>query len=123
MVNFLLSQDSENILLEIIKIDIDDDVFLTISQALGIIVKLISGPFLRNVTLFSQIFDFKNEWQSLLNFLQLNSHKVSNLFNGNKILDKSLLTKDAIFQKLFQLTNNSIVDSLTEECLELICCT
>ena len=84
MVNFLLSQDSENILLEIIKIDIDDDVFLTISQALGIIVKLISGPFLRNVTLFSQIFDFKNEWQSLLNFLQLNSHKVSNLFNENK---------------------------------------
>ena len=120
MVNFLLSQDSES---EIIRRDIDGVVFLTSSQALGIIVKLISDPFLRNVTLFSQIFDFKNKWQSLLNFLQLTSHKVSNLFNGNKILDESLLTKDAIFQKLFQLTNNSIVDSLTEECLELICCT
>ena len=55
--------------------------------------------------------------------MELNSHDASNLFNGNIIFDESLLTKDAVFEKLFQETENPILDSLTEECLELICCT
>ena len=62
-------------------------------------------------------------WESLLNFLGLNSHDASHLFNGNAIFDESLLTKYAMFQKLFQETESPILDSLTEECLELICCT
>ena len=55
--------------------------------------------------------------------MELDSHDASNLFNGNIIFDESLLTKDAVFEKLFQETENPILDSLTEECLELICCT
>ena len=39
------------------------------------------------------------------------------------IFDESLLTKYAMFQKLFQKAESPILDSLTEECLELICCT
>ena len=62
-------------------------------------------------------------WESLLNFLGLNSHDASHLFNGNTIFDESLLTNYAMFQKLFQKTESPILDSLTEECLELICCT
>ena len=62
-------------------------------------------------------------WESLLNFLGLNSHDASHLFNGNTIFDESFLTNYAMFQKLFQKTESPILDSLTEECLELICCT
>ena len=47
---FLLSQDSENLLLQNIRGDIDDVVFVASSQALGIIGKLILYPFFRNVT-------------------------------------------------------------------------
>ena len=33
------------------------------------------------------------------------------------------MTKNALFEKLFQETENPILDSLTEKCLELVCCT
>ena len=46
IVDFLLSQDSENFLLQSIREDIDDVVFLASSRALGIIEKLISGSLL-----------------------------------------------------------------------------
>ena len=69
------------------------------------------------------IFSLNNMWASLLNFLGLNSHDASHLFNGNTIFDESLLTNYAMFQKLFQKTESPILDSLTEEHLELICCT
>ena len=49
---FLLSQDSDNLLLQNIRGDIDDVVFLASFQALGIIEKLILYPFFRNVTQF-----------------------------------------------------------------------
>ena len=123
MVDFLLSQDRENFLLQSIREDIDYVVFLDSSRALGTIEKLISGPLFRRVVQAEHIFDLNNMWESLLNFLELNSHDASNLFNGNIIFDDSLLTKDAMFEKLFQETENPIYDSLTEECLEIICCT
>ena len=119
----MLSQDSENFLLQSIREDIDDVVFLASSRALEIIEKLIPGPLCRSVVQAEHIFDLKNVWESLLNFLELSSHDASNLFNGNTIFDESLLTKDAMFEKLFQETENAFLDSLTEECLELICCT
>ena len=60
------------------------------------------------------IFSLNNMWESLLNFLGLNSHDASHLFNGNTIFDESLLTNYAMFQKLFQKTESPILDSLTE---------
>lgn len=62
-------------------------------------------------------------WQSLLNFFKLNSHEVSTLFDGNVIFDESLSTKGATFEKLFQETENPILDGSREECQELICST
>ena len=59
-------------------------------------------------------------WQSLLNFFKLNSHEVSTLFHGNVIFDESLSTKGATFGKLFQETENPILDGSREECQELI---
>ena len=111
----MVSQDSENFLLQSIREDIDDVVFLASSRELGIIEKLISGHFFRSVVQAEHIFDLINMWESLLNFLELNSHDASNLFNGNTIFDESLLTKDAMFEKLFQETENPILDSLTVE--------
>ena len=46
---FLLSEDSENSILQNITGDIDDVFFGASSQALGIIEKLILYPFFRNV--------------------------------------------------------------------------
>ena len=112
MVDFLLSQDRENFLLQSIREDIDHVVFLDSSRALGTIEKLISGPLFRSVVQAEHIFDLNNMWESLLNFLELNSHDASNLFNGNTIFDKYLLTKDTMFEKLFQETENPILDSL-----------
>ena len=122
IVDFLLSQDSENFLLQSIREGIDDVVFLACSRALGIIEKLISDPLFRSVVQAKQIFDLNNMWESLLNFLELNSHDASNLFNGNTVFDESLLTKDTMFEKLFQETENPFLGSLTEDCLELTCC-
>ena len=83
IVDFLLSQDSGNFLLQSVREGIDDVVFLACSRALGIIEKLISGPLFRSVVQVEHIFDLNNMSESLLNFLELNSHYASNLFNGN----------------------------------------
>ena len=64
-------------------------------------------------------------WQSLLKFLELNSHEVSTLFHENihenVLFNESLSTKDAAIEKLFQETGNPILDGLREVCQELIC--
>ena len=49
MVNSWLKHDSENFLLQSISGDIDGFVSLASARALGIIEKLISGPFLKYV--------------------------------------------------------------------------
>ena len=85
IVDFLPSQDSENFHLQSIREDIDDVVFLDSSRALRIIEKLISGPLFRSVVQAEHIFDLNNMWESSLSFLELNSHDVSNVFNGNTI--------------------------------------
>ena len=62
IVDFLLSQDSENFLLQSIREGIDDVVFLACSRALGIIEKLISDPLFRSVVQAKHIFDLNNMW-------------------------------------------------------------
>ena len=71
IVDFLLSQDSEKFLLQSIREDIDDVVFLASSRALGIIEKLISGPLfleVRSMVHAEHTFNLNTMWESLLNF-------------------------------------------------------
>ena len=65
--DFLLSQDSENFLLQSIKKDINV-VFMASSRALGIMEKLVTGPLLRQVVAAGHIFALTGMWESLFNF-------------------------------------------------------
>ena len=92
IVEFLLSQDRENYLWQNIIEDTDEVIHLASFRALGIMEMVISGPLFRSVAQVEYILDLNNMWESLLNFLELNSHDAFNSFNGNKIFDESLWT-------------------------------
>ena len=119
--DFLLLQDSEGFFLQSIR-EYINIVFLASSEALSLNEELVSGPLFRSVVRAEHIFDW-NMWESLIVFFELISHDPFNLFHGNTNFNEPLLARDAMFEKLFQVAEKPILDSLTVECLELICCT
>ena len=119
--DFLLLQDSEGFFLQSIR-EYINIVFLASSEALSLNEELVSGPLFRSVVRAEHIFDW-NMWESLIVFFELISHDPSDLFHGNTSFNEPLLARDAMFEKLFQVAEKPILDSLTVECLELICCT
>ena len=120
--DFLLSQNSENFLLQCIKKDMNDVVFMASSRALGIIKKLVTDPLFQQVVAAGLIFALNQVWESLFNFLLLCSKDASELLDGRTMFDDSLVTKDKMYETSFQKTGNAFLDSLTQECFEIMCC-
>ena len=85
--------------------------------------KLVTGPLFRRVSQSEHIFDLNEMWEELLTFLERNAKDSSFLMAELTIFPDSLLTKDEMYEKLFQDTENPVLDALTQECLEMINCT
>ena len=86
------------------------------SRVLGVMEKRVTGPLLWQVVAAGHIFALNQMWESLFNFLQLFSKDSSELLDGKTMFDDSLVTKDKMYETLFQKTGNAFLDSLTQEC-------
>ena len=120
--NFLSTLDSSNFLQQSINADIDKKVYVSGFRALGIFNKLITGPLFRLVEQDGHIFALNNVWLSLKELLERCSQDASVLMKGESVLPGSELKKDVVFEELFKDTNDTEMDNLTLECLEIICC-
>ena len=92
------------------------------SRPLGIMEKLVTGSLFRQVIAAGHIFALNQMWESLFIFLQLCAENSSELLDGKTIFEDSLVTKDKMYEALFQETGNALLDSLTQECFEIMCC-
>ena len=62
-------------------------------------------------------------WEEFRRFLERNAKASSFLMAESTILPDSPLTKDEMYEKLFENTENPVLDCLTQECPGMIHCT
>ena len=97
---FAKNTDSENFLHQSIKQDIDE-----------------------RVVEKGHIFDLNDMWVTLLEYLEQNSANENGMMRGETFYAPEFLSKDEVYVELFKETNDLFLDTLTQECLELMSCT
>ena len=121
--NFLKNtQDSENFLLTSIAADIENKIYLAGFRSLGIFNKLVSGPLFRLLEEEGHIFELNNVWLQLRILLEHCLKNSSVLLEGECFLPNGKVTKDDVYCELFKDSGDLELDALTQECLEMICC-
>lgn len=120
---FLSRIESNNFLHTSIAGDIGNPIYLPGFRALGIFNKLITGPLWRRKEEEGHIFDLNPVWFNLKVHLQRCGENSGMMLDGECFLSETAITKDNIYEELFKDTNNVEFDALTQECLELMCCT
>ena len=61
-------------------------------------------------------------WENLFHLVTC-SADASQMMNSFTFYNKKLITKDEIYFELFQEIDDPSFEALTQECLEIICCT
>ena len=102
--------ESEIFLMSSVKQDVNEIVFSARTRALGVMEKLVTGPLFKSVSQSEHIFDLNEMWEELLTFLERNAKNSSFLMAESTVFPYSLLTKDEMYKKLFQDTENPDVD-------------
>jgi len=92
-------------------------------RALGIFNKLVSGPLYSVIEEAGHIFSINLMWENLFNYLVKCSSDGSQMINSFTFYDEQHITKDEIYFELFKESNDPLFEALTQECLEIICCT
>ena len=110
IIEFLKSMESEIFLMSSVKQDVNEIVFSARTRALGVMEKLVTGPLFKSVSQSEHIFDLNEMWEELLTFLERNAKNSSFLMAESTVFPYSLLTKDEMYKKLFQDTENPDVD-------------
>ena len=121
--DFVDHLEGQNFLHSSIKGDIENVTYLAAFRALGIFNKLITGPLFRKVEESGHIFQLNSMWTLLHEKLVEYSVNSTSLMDGETMFDDYLVTRDDVYAELFRATGDVEVDCLTQECLELICCT
>ncbi|XP_065673154.1 uncharacterized protein LOC136090437 [Hydra vulgaris] len=119
---FVFNLNGSNFLHESIRHDIDNIIFHASTRALGIFNKLISGPLFRIIEEEGHIFSLNTVWSQMFNYFVCCSSDASIMLSGSTFFDVKYLTKDELFDCLFSNCNDPLLDALTQECLEVICC-
>ena len=101
--------------------DVKEVLFQAFFRVLGIIGKLITGPFLRLVEENgTHIFSLNNVWEHVITKLNEFSGNAEPLLEGAEVVLNGKVTKDEIYEELLKETGNKVLDELTEECLCLL---
>ena len=103
--------------------DIEQVLIQACCRALGIMGKLVTGPLFRLLSGDGHIFSLNHVWQSVKEELDQLSLCATPLMEQKEVVPGGIITKDKIYEALFAETSNSKLDSLTEQCLRLLCCT
>ena len=122
MKELLVSLEGENFLQTSVLADIETKLFLASFRALGIINKLVTGPVYRKIEEEGHIFELNQMWLELKILFERCAKDASPLMDGEVLLSSVQISKDEIYQELFKETNDVELDTLTQECLEIICC-
>ena len=121
--DFLSRLPTSNLLHNAIACDIDNSICLAGFIASGNFNKLIKCPLWRKVEKEGHIFDLNPVWLQLKLKLEQHGQNASLLLDEECPIDNSFVTKDIVYEELFQRTNHPEFDALTQECLEIISCT
>ena len=120
--DFINSKPSANRLLMAVLEDSNNEVFLAGARALGIISKLITGPYFRLVGDTDSVLDLNPHLHTLQEALQTLSLDASSLMKGQAVFDTNVvpIQADEMFDKLLQEKHEEF-DVLTQQALELLC--
>ena len=119
--NFLESLSDQNSLLESIGFDINEPAFLAGARALGIIDKIITGPYWRLLEKNGSIYDMNGHLLQMKLNMEAWSKDASPLLSGEPLFDETCVCihKDQIYQSLME-PNTPLIDSLTQLALEVM---
>ena len=119
--NFLESLSDQNSLLESIGFDINEPAFLAGARALGIIDKIITGPYWRLLEKNGSIYDMNEHLLQMKLNMEAWSKDASPLLSGEPLFDETCVCihKDQIYQSLMEPTT-PLIDSLTQLALEVM---
>ena len=106
-------------------LDNEDEVYLASFRALGIVDKLITGPLFRLVENSNgHIFSLNQVWNYVKLKLQDLSENSSSMLTMQEdlIVPGGEITRDDVYESLLSDTHDPELDTLTQQCLELFCC-
>ncbi|XP_048751175.2 uncharacterized protein LOC125662866 [Ostrea edulis] len=116
---YLDSWSDPNDLLKSISFDINEKAYLSSLRALGIIDKVITGPFWRIIERTANNLDLNPVLLNLKLSLQDLSHDATPLLEGHPIFPDENVHKDEIYESLFENTNDPAFEMYTQMALEL----
>ena len=121
--DFISKLDSTTFLHTSIASYIGSCIYLAGFRVLGIFNKLVTGPIFHTIEEDGHIFDLNLMWSDLKVSFERCGKDASELLEGECLIRVGVIIKDVIFYELFCETNDHEIDTLTQECLEIICCT
>ena len=120
--SFLKGWPNPNNLLKAVSEDMENKVHLAELRALGIIDKLITGPFWRIVNQADNILDLNTPLLKMKQSFERWREDTSPLMDGEPLFEENDVPvhKDAIYDALFEATEDTDFDSLTQQALEML---
>lgn len=120
---FLSQWPDPNELLKCLLFDIQEPLYLAECRALGIVDKLITGPFWRLIEQTPSVLSLNSDLAKLQAKLDQWSKDATPLLDGSEaIFENVVIHRDALFESLFHDEEGSIqMDTFTKMALEMIC--
>ena len=102
---------------------VDVKLYQACFRALGIFGKLITSPLFRIIEDKSfHIFQLNDMWNEVVKQMEEFSKDSKPLLKEEVVVPGGITVKDDIYHELFKETNDDELDSLTENCLRILCC-
>ena len=127
--DFYHAWPNQNNLLSAVNEDLNNKLFLAETRALGMIDKIVTGPFWRIVENVDNIFSINPYIKKMNSVLNDWSQDANPLFKGTEMFvkepgldyDEDLVHKDVLYEELFRDSGDAEFDVMTIQALEHIC--
>ena len=121
--NFIDSKVSQNRLLKAVSEDLSNTVYLAGIRALGIISKLVTGPYFRIVSATKSILEMNPHLLQLQLRMERLSKNAQPLLEAEPIFSEELasIVKNDVYFELFKTSEDEEFQILTQQALELLC--
>lgn len=119
--DFLVKWADPNDLLKSVQLDVEELVYVSGTRALGIIDKVITGPFWRLIENSPNVLSLNKNLYQLKIQLEQWSQDASPLLAGDCLFDEqeAPINKDEVYEHLIAPSENSVLDTYTQMALEI----